>query len=121
MNPLTTVGRIIFGIPMIVFGILHFLNSGMMAGMVPGFVPGGVIWVYITGVALIAGGLALIANFQAFYGALLLAVLMFTFALTIHLPAVLGGDQAALSSLLKDTMLGSGALVLAGLFRPSSA
>lgn len=43
MNILTTSGaRLLYAIPMALFGILHFMNASDMAGMVPSFIPGGV-------------------------------------------------------------------------------
>ncbi len=54
MNILTTSGaRLLYAIPMALFGILHFMNASDMAGMVPSFIPGGVFWVYLTGLGLI--------------------------------------------------------------------
>ncbi|MEM7413885.1 MAG: DoxX family protein [Gemmatimonadota bacterium] len=114
MDALPTVGKFLFAIPMAVFGILHFMAAGDMAGMVPSFVPGGVIWVYITGIALIAAAVAIIANKQAVLATQLLGVMLLIFALSIHLVALIGGDQAAMASLLKDTALAGGAFVLSG-------
>ena len=38
----TTIARIIFAIPFLIFGLNHFMKADMMAGMVPSFLPGGV-------------------------------------------------------------------------------
>ncbi len=110
----TTVSRVLYGLPMIVFGMLHFMNSQMMSGMVPGFIPGGVFWVYLTGIALIAAGVAIIANRRfGRLAAVLLGVLLLSFALTIHLPA--GMD--AMPNLLKDTSLAGAAFAFAGILK----
>lgn len=114
MDALPTVGKFLYAIPMAVFGILHFMMAGAMAGMVPSFVPGGVIWVYITGVALIAAAVAILINKHAVLAAQLLGVMLLIFALSIHLVAVMGGDQAAMSMVLKDTALAGGAFILSG-------
>jgi len=106
------VGRILFGLPLIVFGLLHFMNAQMMAGMVPAFVPGGILWVYITGVALILAAVAIIINRLSSLASLLLGILLLSFALTIHLPLVMGGDMNAMSSLLKDTALAGAAFFI---------
>lgn len=103
------VGRILYGLPLLVFGLLHFMAAPMMAGMVPAFVPGGIVWVYITGVALILAAIAIIANRLAPLASLLLGILLLSFALTIHLPMLLGGDQSAMPNLLKDTALAGAA------------
>lgn len=114
MDALPTVGKFLYAIPMAVFGILHFMMAGAMAGMVPSFIPGGIAWVYITGVALIAAALAIMIDKHAVLAARLLGLMLLSFALTIHLVAVMGGDQAAMSMVLKDTALAGGAFVLSG-------
>lgn len=119
MNNLNNVGRIIFAVPFAIFGLMHFMAAGDMAGMVPSWVPGGVFWVYLTGLALIAATVALIAKKHISLAALLLAVLMFVFVLTIHLPMVMGGNNMSMGSLLKDLSLGGAALMISGLFKDS--
>lgn len=117
MNNLKNVGRIVFAIPFAIFGMMHFMAAGDMTGMVPSWVPGGVFWVYVTGVALIAATISLITKKRIYLASLLLAVLMGVFIMTIHLPAIIGGDQMAMPSLMKDMSLAGGALLIAGLFK----
>lgn len=91
------------------------MNASGMAGMVPEWVPGGVFWVYATGAFLIAGAVAIIINRMASLAALLLAVLLLIFVLTIHLPSVMaGGDgaQMAMTMLLKDLSMAAAALYI---------
>ncbi len=115
MKALTgNVAKIIYSIPMILFGVFHFMMAENMAGMVPSFVPGGIFWVYLTGVALIAAGVAIIINKMARLAALLLAVLLLIFVLAIHLPGAIAGEEMAMPSLLKDIALMAGALLIAG-------
>lgn len=115
MSFLTTkIGRWLFALPFIVFGIFHFMNATAMAGMVPGFIPGGVFWIYLTGIAFIAASICFIIEKKVHLAAQLLAILLLIFVLTIHLPAVIGGDQSAMTQLLKDTAMAGGALLLAG-------
>ena len=117
MSNLKNVGRIIFAAPFAIFGMMHFMAAGDMAGMVPAWVPGGVLWVYVTGMALVAAAISIIAKKQIYLASVLLAVLLGVFVMTIHLPALLGGNQMAMSSLLKDMSLAGGALLIAGLFK----
>lgn len=114
MDALPTVGKFLYAIPMAVFGAMHFMLAQMMAGMVPSFVPGGIVWVYITGIALIAAALAIMIDKHAVLAARLLGLMLLSFALTIHLPALMGGDQAAMAMVLKDTALAGAAFVLSG-------
>lgn len=119
MDALPKIGRFLFAIPMAVFGVMHFMNAQMMAGMVP--VPGGVVWVYVTGVALLAAAAAIMIGTQAVLATRLLALFLLLTATTVHLPALLGGDQAAMSQVLKDLALAGGALVLSGVFSAGAA
>lgn len=121
MKALTSwVGRIAFALPFGIFGLFHFFGAEKMAGMVPAWLPGGgVLWVYLTGVALIAGAVGLITGFKAEQAALGLAGLLGVFILTIHLPGLRHPEmqQMAMMSLLKDASMMGGALVIAGTLR----
>ncbi|MFC1527316.1 DoxX family protein [Candidatus Neomarinimicrobiota bacterium] len=117
MSNLKNVGRIMFAIPFAIFGMMHLLMAGKMTGMVPSWVPGGVFWVYVTGLALIAAAVSIISKKQIYLASVLLATLLGVFVMTIHLPAVFGGDQMAMGSMLKDISLVGGALLIAGLFK----
>lgn len=115
IGPLTKLGRFLLALPMAMFGVIHFMAADNMAGMVP--LPGGAIWVYITGVALIAAAVSIIIQKKARLAATLLAILLLIFVFTIHLPGALaGGDggQMSMMSLLKDFAIAGGALIYAG-------
>jgi hypothetical protein len=112
------VGRIIFTIPFLAFGVRHLMYASMMAGLVP--VPGGVIWVYITGIAMIAASVAAITGIQGKNAMLLLALMLLVFAVGVQLPAMLSSDpmikMGGTVSFYKDLGLMGGALILAGVF-----
>ena len=115
MNAILGLGRFLFAIPFIIFGLFHFMNAKAMAGMVP--IPGGEIWVYLTGVALIAASVAIIIGKMDKLAAFLLGLMLIIFALSIHLPGVLAGgaeNMAAMPNLLKDTMLAGASWMYAG-------
>lgn len=106
------IGKYLFLVPMVLFGLLHFVAADQMAGMVP--IPGGVIWVYLTGAALIAAAVAVFINHPlANMALLLLGAMLLIFALSIHLPNMIGGDESALGFILKDVALAGGAWTLA--------
>lgn len=111
-----TLGRVLYATPFLVFGLMHFLNGGALAGVVPGWIPGGVAWVYVTGAAMLAAGVAIVANQFVRPTALALVALLAGFILTIHLPGMLaeGSSQMAMQSLLKDIGLAGGAVLLFG-------
>ena len=117
MNNLKNIGRIMFAVPFGIFGMMHFMMASNMTGMVPSWVPGGVFWVYVTGMALVAAAISIIAKKQIYLASVLLAVLLGVFVMTIHIPALLGGDQMAMGGMLKDISLAGGALLIASLFK----
>lgn len=106
------IGKYLFALPFLVFGIFHFMNAQNMAGMVPDFIPGGVFWVYLTGIALIAAAVSVFINQKVVLAMQLLALMLIIFVLTIHLPATIN-DMNNASNLLKDLALAGGALLLA--------
>ncbi len=115
MDVLTkTIGRFVFALPFLVFGLMHFMKAEGMTGMVPGFIPGGVFWVYLTGIALIAASVSMMIQKMDKLAGLLLGIMLLIFVLTIHLPLVIDGDQTAMSNLLKDMALAGGAWLYAG-------
>lgn len=110
----TTIGRIVFSAVMIVFGLMHMMAGGDMAPMVP--IPPQTFWIYFTGAALIAAGIAIIIQKMAMLASTLLALMLLIFALTLHLPGALDGDQSAMSNFLKDLALAAAALFFGGYF-----
>lgn len=114
------VGRLLFALPFGIFGILHFMMAENMSGMVPDFMPGGVLWVYLTGVALLAACVSFVIQMQVRLAAILLALMLVIFVLSVHLPAVMSGSETAMPNLLKDLSLAGGALILAGRYGDDS-
>lgn len=114
------VGRIVFGLPFIAFGVLHFQNAEMMAGLVPPYVAalgGGVLWVYVTGLVLIASGFALVANRYVMYAGYALTGFLLATTVLVHLPPVLGGNMNGAGNFLKDAALLGASLMLLGTVR----
>jgi len=111
------VAHIIFVLPMVAFGFGHFMNAKAMAGMVP--LPGGEFWVYLTGVALIAGAVGVILNIKAKLAAFLLGVMIFIFAFALHLKGMLSAETQAVKMMemmqfMKDIAIAAGAWAIAG-------
>jgi putative oxidoreductase len=111
--PQEIVGRILFGAPYAMFGINHFMALDAMAGAVPTWVPGGgQFWVAFTGLCMIAASISIVIDRGVRVAGPLLALLMIVFAMTLHLPAFLAGDQMEMSSILKNVALAGGALLV---------
>lgn len=98
---LAPIGRRLFGLCPVIFGLAHFGYAKFTASMVPAWLPAPLVWAYLTGAGHMAGGLALIAGVQARLAATLLAAMYATFALILHLPRVI----AAPAERIEWTML----------------
>ena len=108
----TTLGRVLFALPFAVFGINHFMFAEAMKAYVP--IPPQVIWVYITGIALILASLSILINKKAKLASLLLGIMLVIFATSVHLRALIGGDQMAMGQVLKDLSLAGAAFFYSG-------
>jgi uncharacterized membrane protein YphA (DoxX/SURF4 family) len=85
---LATVGRLIFGLSMVVFGAQHFMYGGFIATLIPPWLPGHLFWTYFFGVALIAAGISIVTGIQARLAAILLGVMFLLWIVVLHAPRV---------------------------------
>jgi putative oxidoreductase len=110
---------ILLAVVMAVFGVYHFIYPQNLVSYVPAFLPAaGNLWVYIPGAAFILAAIAFITNRKVKIAAYMLAILLFIFVLTIHLPNYLNGSsdenrQMSFINLLKDTAIAAFALHIA--------
>jgi uncharacterized membrane protein len=99
MNSLGFVGKLGFGVVMVCFGVLHFMNAKSLVPSVPTSFPVREVFVYLTGLALIASGVALIINKKAQLAMLLLGILLLLFAVLVDLPRGASGHFDLLKSI----------------------
>lgn len=112
----TTLGRVLYAAPFAVFGFFNLVMGGQMAGLVPSWLPGGVVWVYATGIALIAAAVSFVTTIQMQRAAFGLALFLLVTVVLVHLPG-LGNEatrQMAMIGGLKDLSLLGAALTFAG-------
>jgi putative oxidoreductase len=100
----------ILSLVLIAFGVFHIMNPYDLFVYVPDFLPGGVIWVYVTGGALILVGLSFLTNRYVKFTGYLLAILILIVVLGIHLPNAMNAGvpemrRLALVNLLKDAAI----------------
>ena len=86
---LTLVARVLAGACAIVFGCAHFNYVDFTASMVPAWIPNHVFWAYATGAGHLAAGVALVSGIQARLAATLLAAMMASFVVLLHVPRVI--------------------------------
>jgi putative oxidoreductase len=110
MQAITGLGKYLFAIPMLVFGVFHFLGADAMAGMAPF---GGKIIIYITGTCLILFAVSVFLGKYDKLAAVLLSVMLFLFVFLLHLSGFTNQEQPATSMFLKDLSLAGAALMYA--------
>jgi uncharacterized membrane protein len=103
---------------MLSFGWFHFTHARDLVGYIPAALPGGIAWVYVVGVAFWLVAVAFITNRYVKTAAYVLAVLLFIFILTLHVPNYLNAGDKEMRSLawiniLKDTAIAGFALHVA--------
>jgi uncharacterized membrane protein YphA (DoxX/SURF4 family) len=91
---LARIARIVAGLSACVFGFAHFNYIDFTATMVPSWIPpNGVFWAWATGAGHLAAGLALVSGIWARLAATLLAGMMASFVLLLHLPRVIAAPD----------------------------
>jgi putative oxidoreductase len=111
------IGRILFAVPFLGFGISHLMRGSDMAAILPTWLPGNeIIYVYITGALQILAAIAIIIKKYDYQAALGLAALTLLIVLIVHLPAFSNGPtgQIVMANALKDIALAGAALLYAG-------
>ena len=103
---------------LIIFGLFHFFKPHDLVVYIPLSLPGGIIWTYLVGSAFIIVGISFITNKLVKFAGYLLAVLLFIFVFTVHLPNMIqAGDKEmrtwAFINLLKDAAIAFFALHIA--------
>jgi putative oxidoreductase len=118
MKKLTTIGRILFAIPFALFGINHFLMLNYYLGMLTSFVPLGAYTIILTGIMLIVASISIITKVLVKFSTLILALLLFIFIITIHIPHLFTDADKTITiiALLKDISLMGGSLMIAGIY-----
>lgn len=116
----TTIARILFAIPFLMFGMGHFMNAEAMTSMVPSWLPMPSLFNYLSGMGFVLAGIAIISKKMGKLACLLLAAELLIIILTMHIPSMMGTDEnmkmMGMVGTFKDLGLMAGALTYAGIF-----
>ncbi|MBK7711249.1 MAG: DoxX family protein [Bacteroidales bacterium] len=118
MKKITSIGRILFALPFALFGINHFLQREYYLGMLTSFIPLGAYTIILTGIMLIVASISIMTRKFVKFSTILLAILLFTFIITIHIPHLFSDSDKTVTiiALLKDISLMGGSLMIAGIY-----
>ena len=87
-DPFLRLGRYFSAVAFAAFGIQHFVYARFAAGLGPPWFPGRPFWAYLTGVAFVAAGAAIVRGKKARVAATLLGTIIFLFFLLLHIPRI---------------------------------
>lgn len=90
-----TIGRYLFAISAVIFGVDHFLLLDFIAKLVPSWIPGGLFWAALTGAGFIAAGVCIATKWMMRWAATWLGIMFALWVLVLHGPRVLGFSSAA--------------------------
>lgn len=119
MQSLINLGKYLFALPLLVFGLMHYMSADQMAGMAPG----GAIMVYFTGTCLLAGSISIMIGKYDKLASILMALLLLLFLIP-HVQGMMsatdeGTKAMQLINILKNISMAGGALVCATLAKDS--
>ncbi|MEM8484851.1 MAG: DoxX family protein [Bacteroidota bacterium] len=121
MQQIISMGRWIFVLPFAFFGLLHFGPLEFSLPYVPAYLPAPAIWVYFTGVCLLAFVLSAVLGKYDKLAAVLLAVMLTLFVVLVHIPAVIDGAFTSLIGSFRDLAMAGAALMYADQYAKDGA
>ena len=87
-DKLIPLGRLLFAIPLVVFGLQHFMFARFVATLVPSWIPRRLFWAYFVGGAFIAASVSIASKVKGPLAATLLGTMFFLWVIFLHAPRV---------------------------------
>jgi hypothetical protein len=120
LEKIVVLGRVCAASALAAFGAEHMISIRAISGGIPGWIPFHLFWVAFVGLALLAAGLSLAWNRYTKLSSALLAVMIFIFVFTLHIPRVAANlhDRIAWAVVFRDSAFASGFLAFAASHAP---
>ncbi|HET6255311.1 MAG TPA: hypothetical protein VFE32_14615 [Puia sp.] len=94
LSKLMPLGIIIYSLTIISYGADHFLYAKQAVGYMPSWVTHKLFWMYLTGSALLASGIAILLRIKFRLAAALLGTMIFIWVVILHIPKVIAAHGA---------------------------
>lgn len=94
MKNLATIGRVIFSLAFIGFGINHFRRTEKIASYLPDYLPAEKFLVYFAGVIFIVFGAMILVNFKTKIASIGLAIFIVIFSAFVYAPTLMSSKMA---------------------------
>jgi uncharacterized membrane protein YphA (DoxX/SURF4 family) len=82
------IGRVLFAVTLLVFGWQHYLYVTFLVALIPAWLPFHAYWIYFTGLAFVAAGLAILLRIADYLAGLFLAAMFVVYLLVLHIPRI---------------------------------
>ncbi|HEY0511779.1 MAG TPA: DoxX family membrane protein [Thermoanaerobaculia bacterium] len=108
-------GPLFLGAFLILGGIQHFVYLKFVMTLVPSWIPGAQFWVWLTGTALIAGGVGLLVPKTARLAATMVGIMILLWVILLHVPRAVAHprDPGETSGVFEALALSGAAFILA--------
>lgn len=115
LNKLVALASVFIAASLAVFGTEHIAGARFLMQMVPVWMPAHLFWAYFVGFALLAAALSLTFKKYVRWSTLLLAIMIFLFVASIHIPNVVANPKSTLlwTVMLRDSAFAAGILAFA--------
>ena len=109
-------GRVLFAVLLVVFGVQHFLYAHFIAALVPSWILGHLFWAYFVGIAFVAAALSIATQIKIGLAATWSGIMFLLWVLVLHLPRVAAAlhNGNGWTSLFVALAMSGGAFMLAG-------
>jgi|SRR6185312_2052023 len=92
---LMPLGPLFLALFLILGGIQHFVYLDFVTKLIPSWVPSPRLWVYFTGLALIAGGVGILVPKTACLAATMTGIMILLWVVLLHIPRAVADPHAA--------------------------
>lgn len=82
------IGRLLFALSLVVFGVQHFMYAAFIATLIPAWIPAHLFWAYFIGVVFLGAALSVGTGVTAGLVEILLGIMFFLWVILLHAPRV---------------------------------